>query len=518
MGQLQGDALVGAEPGVELGEAVAERGLHRVDDPGPGGGSCGGASGAVRRGVLGGVQAELQAEVGGPLADRRRIAEEGEVADVAAEEHLGGAEHPLLGALRQHDVLEVDPVAPGLLQQLVLEHHRGDPVRAAQLDAVGQLGAVHVHLEEAEGGLHLARGGGGEPALQGGEPGGGGERAVRDDRDRRPGGQPGGEPHDVLARMLPQRHQHPGERRGAGGVRGEGADQQVGAVAGGDHHRALGEGGEEVRQHGAAEDEPADVPGQPGGVAEQHFGAGGGDHLGDRRGGERGLLGQDVERDAEGGQAAADLLLVASGHPVGDRGEDRAAQVVEGADGAADLGDDRVGGGAVAAHHGQHPGAELVGEAGVEGQLVRDAGVGEVGAEDEERLAAALGLVEAVDEERDQLFEALLDLDPGGLGVGHAVGGAGRLQPVAGAEEVEDVVPGGLRGVRGLVDQRAEHADRVDLAGQQLHDAEFHGLAAVATGDTGHVHTARHGGCSDSGLLGGRRCRREASLAHAASL
>ncbi|GAA3800062.1 hypothetical protein GCM10023083_39010 [Streptomyces phyllanthi] len=43
-----------------------------------------------------------------------------------------------------------------------------------------------------------------------------------------------------------------------------------------------------------------------------------------------------------------------------------------------------------------------------------------------------------------------------------------------------------------MVDERAEHPHPVDLAGQELHDPQFHDLAAVAAIDPGHVHAARH--------------------------
>ncbi|GAA1253620.1 hypothetical protein GCM10009579_09430 [Streptomyces javensis] len=42
------------------------------------------------------------------------------------------------------------------------------------------------------------------------------------------------------------------------------------------------------------------------------------------------------------------------------------------------------------------------------------------------------------------------------------------------------------------MDQGAEDADPVDMAGQELHDPQLHDLASVATLDSGHVHAACH--------------------------
>ncbi len=369
----------------------------------------------------------------------------------------------------------------------MLEHHRGDPLGAAELDPAGQLGGVDVQLEQSERGLGLARAGGGEPALQRGQAGRGGVAALLDQGHRGARGEPGGQPHHVRARGLAHGQQHPGDRRRSGGVRRERADQQVGPVAGGDHHGALGERAEEVGQHRPAEDEGAHVAGQPGGVAEQHLGAGGLHHLGDRGRGQRGFVGDHVDRDVgPGGQPPLHLLLVPSGHPVGDHGQHAAAQVGVGAVGVADLGDDGVRALPVAADDRQHPGPELVGEPGVHRQLVRDVGVGEVGAEHQDRLAAPLQLVEAVHQLADQLLRALLGLERGGLLVGQPVQLPGRqVEPVAAAQQLHHVV-GPVMG------ERSEHPDPVHLPGEQFHHAELDGLAPVAPADPGHVHAARH--------------------------
>ena len=113
--------------------------------------------------------------------------------------------------------------------------------------------------------------------------GGGGEGAAGTETTGVPGARRAASVRMSVAGPLVEGEQHAGDRRGAGAVRGERADDQVRAVAGGDHQAAGGEGVEEVRQHGAAEDEVQRVPGEPRVVAEQHLGAEGVGDLGDGR-------------------------------------------------------------------------------------------------------------------------------------------------------------------------------------------------------------------------------------------
>src|SRR5439155_17837795 len=129
-------------------------------------------------------------------------------------------------------------------------------------------GGVDVPLEQAERGLRLARGGRVQLPLQREEFGGGGEAVAGHREDRGAGGEAGGEGEDVVAGDLVQGEQDAGYRRGAGTVRGQRADDQVGAVAGGDDQAARGQGAQEVGQHRAAEDEVQRVPGEPRVVAE----------------------------------------------------------------------------------------------------------------------------------------------------------------------------------------------------------------------------------------------------------
>jgi hypothetical protein len=94
--------------------------------------------------------------------------------------------------------------------------------------------------------------------------------------------------------------------------------------------------------------------------------------------------------------------------------------------------------------------------------------------------------VEAVHQRRHQLVRALLGLEGGGALVVHAVHGRRVLgEPVAGAQQLEEAVGP-------VMDEGTEHADPVDLPGEEFHDPQLDDLAAVAAVDTGHVHAARH--------------------------
>ena len=150
----------------------------------------------------------------------------------------------------------------------------------------------------------------------------------------------------VVAGPLVQGEQHARDRRGAGAVRGERADDQVGAVAGGDDQAARGQRVQEVRQHRAAEDEVQRVAGEPRVVAEEHLAAEGVGDLGDGRRGERGLVGQDVAGHGEAGRRAARRSPSRSsrGDPVDDHGEDVAAEAVVRAVRVAGLGAHGLGG------------------------------------------------------------------------------------------------------------------------------------------------------------------------------
>src|SRR5207247_1548045 len=100
VGELEGDPPVPAKLGVGGGEVVQPVAGRRVDN--------------VRA-------VQVQAEFAGASPDGVGVAEQGQVADVAAQQGVGGAQDPVLGALGQD---EVPAVLAGALDQLVLEHHR----------------------------------------------------------------------------------------------------------------------------------------------------------------------------------------------------------------------------------------------------------------------------------------------------------------------------------------------------------------------------------------------------------
>lgn len=270
-------------------------------------------------------------------------------------------------------------------------------------------------------------------------------------------------------------------------MRGQRPHHQVGAVPGGDDQAAGGQGVEEVRQHRAAEDEVQGVARQPGLVAEEHLAAERAGDLGDGGGREGLVVGEHVAGHGQPGREPLGYdVAVLGGHPVDDHRHDVAAQALVGPVGVARLGAHGLGGVLGAAHHGDDDGAELVGEAGVQRELVREVGVGVVGAEDQHDLVVAGHPVVAVDQPGHQLVGALLGEDRGRFLVLHAVRRRGVLvDPVAGLEQVEEPV-------RAVVQQRPVHADPARLTGQELHDPQLDDLAAVPALDTGHVHAARH--------------------------
>lgn len=270
-------------------------------------------------------------------------------------------------------------------------------------------------------------------------------------------------------------------------MRGQRADDQVGAVSRSDDQAARGQRVEEVRQHRPAEDEVERVTGQPGVVAEQHPRAQRVTDLRDGRRGERGLVGQHVAGHGQPGrEPGGDLLPVVRGHPVGHHGEDVAAEDLVrpvGVTGLREHGLHRL---LAAADDRDHGRAELVREACVEGEFVRELGVGVVRSQNEDDLVVAGDAVEPLDEGGDQFVRPLFRLEGGGLVVVHAVDG-GRIlrQPVARTQQLEEPVGP-------VVDEGTEHAHPVDLPGQELHDSQLDDLTAVAAVDSGHVHAAGH--------------------------
>ena len=116
------------------------------------------------------------------------------------------------------------------------------PVGAGHRDALEQLGGVHVPLEQAERGLRLARRGRVQLALQGEQLGRRwGRCCPATETTGVPGASRAASVRISPAGTLVQGEQHAGDRRGAGAVRGQRADDQVGPVARGDDQAARGQ-------------------------------------------------------------------------------------------------------------------------------------------------------------------------------------------------------------------------------------------------------------------------------------
>lgn len=351
-------------------------------------------------------------------------------------------------------------------------------------------------LEEAECGLRLAGRRRVQLALQREEFGRCGEGAAGHRHDRGARCEPCGQLEYLLAGALVERQQQARDGRGAGAVRGQCADHQIRPVPGRDHQTAGRQRVQEIRQHRTAEDEVQRVPGQPRVVAEQHGAAERGGDLGDGRRGERGVVRQDRTRHGQPcRQPLGDDLAVLGRHPVHHHREDVAAQTGVRPVGVARLGPHGLRVLPLPADHRDHRGTELIGQPGIERQLVGELGGREVGAEDQHHLVHPGHLMEAVDEPRDQLVGTLLRLQRGRLRIVQAIDRRRVLaEPVAGPQQLEQPVGA-------VVDQRTEHPDPVHLTCQELHDSQIDDLAAVSPVDPRHVHAARHA-CSPVVLAG----------------
>ena len=213
------------------------------------------------------------------------------------------------------------------------------------------------------------------------------------------------QPPDVLAELVPAGEDDAGDggdrRRDRRGERG---DEDVRAVAGNDHERAVDEVVDEVLDAHRPDPDVAHLalqgvrrPGQRGGSERVR-------HLGDGGVGEVGILGDQV--DGLGAvlrtRAARDLVHVVGGDPVDEHAEDLAALVVERVAGDADrrgrvrrragLDDD------------EDRRAELVREVGVQPEVERGRGPGEVGALADDEVAVALERLVRLDDPVPELF------------------------------------------------------------------------------------------------------------------
>ena len=459
MRQLDGDAAVGAQLRVRLRELVPPRAGHRVDDLGV---------------------TEVDAQFPGPPGDLVRAAEQGDLGDAPAQQHLGGAQDPLVRALGQHQ-----PAAPGAgpVDQVVLEHQRGDSLRAADPQPAGQVVGVHAALERAERGLDLARVGGAGAAL---DPAGRGHRVVAVARYRQhwePGVHPLDQAHRARVGLLAEREDQPGQRHLPGHVCGAGRHQQVRAVARGDHQRPVGEVVQQRRHVRRAHHVVEHVAVERGLVTGEHGAAQRRRHLGHRRRRHGRHLRDGVRGNRQLGQRHR------LRHAVGQRRDHCRAEVHQIVVGAAQRRRDRVGLLPEPVHHRHHDAAELGRQPGVEGQFTGAGAVavGEIAADHHYRRAAALDLPVAGDDPGDQLLPAAVRDERARLGVRGAVQLVDRqVHPVALGEQGQD----GVGAVTG--DERPERAYPFHLPGQQLGQPERHRRLSAARTNAGQVHAARH--------------------------
>ena len=430
-----------------------------------------GAGGRVDHGGTGDVDADLAC----PAGDVVRGAQQGEVGDAAAQQDLRRPQDPLLGALGQHQ-----PAAgrAGPVDQVVLEHQRGDPRRAGHLEAVGQPRGVHMGLERAERGLHLAWAGRAGPAL---DPGRRRHRVVAvglDREHREPAVEPVDQPHHPLVGSLAEGEHQAGHRDQPAGVRAGRRDEQVGPVAGGDHQAAVGQVVEERGHVCAADDQVEHVAVEGAGVAGQHGRAQGRRDLADRRGGDGGHLGDHVRGDRQRWRNDVDR------RPVGDHGEHGGAQVGQAVVRGAHRGRRVVG---PPVDHGDGHAVELGRQPGVEAELAGVVVVLQVAADHHHGRHLPLDRPVALDDLGDQLFPASGRDQGGRLGVRRAVQVTGRQRDrVAPAQQVQDRILPGHR------HQRAERPDPADLPRQQLGQAECHRRLAATFAKTRDIDTAPH--------------------------
>jgi hypothetical protein len=189
--------------------------------------------------------AEVDAERRRPGADLLLVTEQGQVDDVAAQQHLGGAQDAFVLALGQHDVLAV---GAGPLQQSYSNISGVTrSVRATSMRSSSTCG-VDVLLEHAERGLDLALVAGPHDRRARGDPAGPWSRCRRHRQDRDLHVAESVEERSRLGeREAAGEHQRGDVGEGAGG-RPAGPGDDVGPVARRDQQRALVDVVEHVRQ------------------------------------------------------------------------------------------------------------------------------------------------------------------------------------------------------------------------------------------------------------------------------
>ncbi len=467
--EVQRDALVLAELEVLLGEVLGQLGLARVDEL---------------------DLAEVDPETVGLGADHLGVAEDGQVHHVAAEQHLGGPEDPLVLALGEHDALAV---GPGALEQLVLEHQRGDALGARHLDTRFQDAGVDVLLEHRQRGLDLALVAGPHDRRDRGDPPGGGPGVGVDREDRQVDvrqtveealevgveGEPAGE------------HQRGDVVEGAGRAGQQRARDDVGPVTRGDREHPFVEVVEDVGQaHGRDLDvgdlavEVADRAGQLVGIQRVH-------DLAHRRLGQHRHRRQRPHRFRDPGRldGGPDVVEDRGGDLVDDDRRDRAALGHQRLPGEVEGVEHLVGQTVGPADHGQDRGTEVVGDLRVDVELDRGGGAGVLRAVVEHEGVAVLQALGGVQDALEDLLAPALGEPLGDLVRAEDRHLArGEIEVVAAPDQLDALV--GLLAGR---DDGAQVADLAQPPGQQLHQPERDQRAACPRLQGREVETVGHG-------------------------
>ena len=199
-------------------------------------------------------------------------------------------------------------------------------------------------------------------------------------------------------------------------------------------------------------------------------------HLADGRRGDRGHLGDGVDRHRQPAASGHRGLTQVGVHPVGDHRHHRRPLLRHGAIPRADGRHHLLGATIMAVHHGQHRGPELVGQSQVEPQLAGQSGLhlrvtgllAEVRADHDHRVTLPGHRPVPLDDQRDEFVgAAVAEVGAGGLviGAGERLRRQGHRVPLA--QQFDDRV--GL-----AAGQRAEGAQPLDPPGQQLGQSEGH--------------------------------------------
>ncbi len=212
-GLLNGDAFVGAQPGVLGGEVFHQIVVVRVDD----------------LDVF-----QRQAQFVGPGPNLLGITEQNHIGHAAPQHNVGRGEDPVIAGLGHHDGA---PIGTGKLLQLMLEHQRSDHLRAVHLQRIEQLFGVDMVGEEAPSNFDLARAGS-QRAFQAEDSIRGGEGAHLGHPDRQIGVDARNQLQDRRRNLVTAHQQNASQlREGSRSMGQQQAWQQIGAIAGHDHCR-----------------------------------------------------------------------------------------------------------------------------------------------------------------------------------------------------------------------------------------------------------------------------------------